>query len=54
MALDCYEARDSFGRLICGQHGEPLDQKRIPSQTQNRPIIVMFCPISGMRIRVIQ
>ena len=54
MAPDCNEVRDSDGQRICGQHGEPLVEKRIPSQTQNRPMIVLFCPISGKQIRVIQ
>lgn len=52
MPRECYEDNDASGESICGYHREPLIEKRIPSQTQNQPMIVLICPASGRQLKV--
>jgi len=53
MPRECYEDRDDYGQPICGYHVEPLTPRRIPSPTQNQPMVELVCPESGHPLRVI-
>ena len=53
MARECYEDRNTYGQRTCGYHAELLTERRVPSQTQDRPMILLVCPVSGKQLVVL-